>query len=42
MNERAKGPPLPSFISRSIVRTIEFLRPLNIPKLASSPPRPTD
>jgi len=43
MNERAKGPPLPSFISRSIVKTIEFLRPLNIPMLASSPPpKPAD
>ena len=43
LQEQAKGPPLPSFISRSIVKTIEFLRPLNIPMLASSPPpKPAD
>lgn len=43
LKEQAKGPPLPSFISRSIVKTIEFLRPLGIPMLASSPPpKPAD
>ena len=37
---RAKGPPQPSFISRSVVKTLEFLRPLNIPMLAGSPGPP--
>ncbi len=30
-----KGPPLPSFISRSVIKTLQFLRPFNI---AVSPP----
>ena len=34
LDERAKGPPLPSFISRSVVKTLQFLRPFNI---AASP-----
>jgi len=43
LRQQAKGPPLPSFISRSIVKTLEILRPLNIPMLASSPPsKPAD
>ncbi len=34
LDERAKGPPLPSFISRSVVKTLQFLRPFH---LAASP-----
>ena len=36
LDERAKGPPLPSFISRSLVRTLQILRPLGAPMLAGS------
>jgi uncharacterized protein len=43
LNARAKGPPLPSFIPRSVIKTLEILRPLNIPLLASSPaPKPIE
>jgi uncharacterized protein len=43
LDARSKGPPLPSFISRSIVKTLEILRPLNIPMLAVSPqPKPEE
>ena len=38
LDAQAKGPPLPSFISRSVVKTMQILRPLNIPMLAASPP----
>ena len=40
VDERAKGPPLPSFISRSVVKTLQTLRPLGVPMLAGahSPP----
>ncbi len=31
LDKRAKGPPLPSFISRSIVTTLQILRPLGVP-----------
>jgi exopolysaccharide production negative regulator len=34
LEARAKGPPLPSFISRSVVRTLQILRPLGVPILA--------
>ncbi|MBV9289060.1 MAG: sel1 repeat family protein [Hyphomicrobiales bacterium] len=37
LDAQAKGPPLPSFISRSVVKTMQILRPLNIPMLAASP-----
>jgi hypothetical protein len=36
-DERAKGPPLPSFISRSVVETLQILRPLGVPLLAGAP-----
>jgi len=43
LDAQAKGPPLPSFISRSIVKTMQILRPLNIPVLAASPaPEPAE
>ena len=38
--ERAKGPPLPSFISRSVVKTLQMLRPLGVPVLAGAPSAP--
>ena len=38
LDERAKGPPLPSVISRTIVQTLQILRPLGIPVMASAPP----
>jgi hypothetical protein len=37
LQERAKGPPLPSIISRSLIKTLSILRPLGIPMLASTP-----
>ena len=40
LDARAKGPPLPSFISRSVVRTLQFLRPLGVPILAGAPAPP--
>lgn len=40
LEARAKGPPLPSFISRSVVGTLQFLRPLGVPMLAGSPSPP--
>ncbi len=43
LDERAKGPPLPSFISRSVVRTLQILRPLGVPMLAGAPaPQPAE
>ncbi len=39
----AKGPPLPSFISRSVVKTLQILRPLGVPMLAGAPaPQPAE
>ena len=35
--ERAKGPPLPSVISRTIIQTLQILRPLGIPVMAAAP-----
>jgi hypothetical protein len=45
LNERAKGPPLPSVISRTVVQTLQILRPLGLPVVAagqgpSLPPLP--
>ncbi len=40
IDERAKGPPLPSFISRSVVKTLQFLRPFHI--AASPESKPAD
>ncbi len=37
LEARAKGPPLPSFISRSVIRTLQILRPLGTPVVAGSP-----
>jgi uncharacterized protein len=37
LEERAKGPPLPSFISRSLVTTMQILRPVGVPVLAGAP-----
>ena len=37
LDERAKGPPLPSFISRSVVKTLQGLRPLGVPVVAGTP-----
>jgi exopolysaccharide production negative regulator len=43
LEARAKGPPLPSFISRSVIRTLQILRPLGVPMLAgASPPQPEE
>ena len=38
LEERAKGPPLPSAISRTLVKTLQILRPLGIPMLAGATP----
>ena len=38
LDQRAKGPPLPSFVSRSVVKTMQMSRPFNIPMMAASPP----
>lgn len=35
LDERAKGPPLPSVISRTIIQTLQILRPLGIPVMAA-------
>ena len=40
LDERAKGPAGPSAISRTVVRTLQVLRPLGIPMLASAPSPP--
>ena len=43
LDERAKGPPLPSFISRSVIRTLQILRPAGAPMLAGAPsPQPAE
>jgi hypothetical protein len=43
LDERAKGPPLPSAISRTVVKTLQILRPLGIPMLAgAAAPRPEE
>lgn len=43
LDERAKGPPLPSAISRTLVKTLQILRPLGIPMLAgATPPQPEE
>ena len=38
LDERAKGPPLPSVISRTVIQTLQILRPLGIPVMAAAPP----
>jgi hypothetical protein len=38
LDQRAKGPPLPSFVSRSVVKPMQMSRPFNIPMMAASPP----
>ncbi|RBP14368.1 hypothetical protein DFR50_109121 [Roseiarcus fermentans] len=38
LDERAKGPPLPSVISRTVVQTLQILRPFGIPVMAAAPP----
>ena len=40
LDERAKGPRVPSVISRTVVQTLQLLRPLGIPVMASEPPSP--
>ncbi len=40
LDERAKGPAAPSAISRTVVQTLQILRPLGIPMLAAAPPSP--
>jgi TPR repeat protein len=40
LDARSKGPPLPSFISRNVIKTIQALRPFNIPMLAATPASP--
>ena len=43
LDKRAKGPPLPSLISRSIVTTLQILRPLGVPMIAgASAPAPAE
>ncbi len=37
VDERAKGPPVQSVISSTVVRTLQFLRPLGIPIMAEAP-----
>jgi hypothetical protein len=39
MLDQAKSPPMPSFVSRSVVKTMQMLRPFNIPMIAA-PRRP--
>jgi uncharacterized protein len=40
---RAKGPPLPSFISRSVVKMLQIPRALGVPMLAGAPaPQPAE
>jgi uncharacterized protein len=38
LDQRAKGPPLPSFVSRSVVKPMQMSRPFNMPMMAASPP----
>jgi TPR repeat protein len=38
LDAQAKGPPLPSFVSRNVVKGMQVPRTLNIPMLAASPP----
>jgi hypothetical protein len=38
MLDQAKNPPMPSFVSRSVVKTMQMLRPFNIPMIAAPPP----
>jgi hypothetical protein len=38
LDQRAKGPPLPSFVSRSVVKPLQMSRPFNIPMVAAAPP----
>ncbi len=40
LDERAKGPPPPSVISRTVVQALQFLRPLGIPVMAEAPTKP--
>ena len=40
LDQRAKGPPLPSAISRTVVQTLQFLRPFGVPVMASAPTPP--
>ena len=43
LEERAKGPPLPSAVSRTLVKTLQILRPLGIPMLAgATAPQPEE
>lgn len=43
LDKHAKGPPLPSFISRSIITTLQFLHPLGVPMVAgASTPAPAE
>ena len=42
LDVQAKGPPLPSFVSRSLVKGIQVPRLLNIPMLAASPAQPAE
>ncbi len=43
LEERAKGPPQPSVISRTVVKTLQILRPLGIPMLAgAAAPQPAE
>ena len=37
LDERAKGPPLQSVFSSTVVRTLQFLRPFGIPMMAEAP-----
>jgi uncharacterized protein len=37
LDERAKGPPLPSMISRMVVQTLQVLRPLGVPVITAAP-----
>jgi uncharacterized protein len=42
-DKHSKGPPLPSFISRSIITTLQMLRPLGVPMLAgAATPAPSE
>ncbi len=40
LDERAKGPPLPTVISRKIVETLQMLRPFGVPVMAAAPSQP--
>ena len=39
---RAKGPPLPSFVSRNVIKSMQMLGAFNVPMIAAPPPQPME